>query len=283
MHRLADAQKDTANLMEALVRLNRMKKVEPQYRFQLAELDYVRSGNIQGIEALVKKNPDYRRGKVILVKAYYRKGALAKMVPYTAFLAQEAKGDKELSEPLGDLWAFQKKKEKANEAYFDAVRMDKKDRGLFDKVYKYAKETGSDYRAALLKQGYESFPEDLGLKYDYAMTQGKTQKALDLFKEILLQGPQQRARPAERGRNRRRPAQDRRGARAPAALGRPGRRRHAPLDPAGRPLHPDPERRQAGRRARAPVRPATQERRPRLPGRHGQQEGRGTRTSPWSS
>jgi len=54
MHRLADQQKDTANLMDALVRLNREKKVEPVYAFQLAEVDYVRSGNIAGIESVAR-------------------------------------------------------------------------------------------------------------------------------------------------------------------------------------------------------------------------------------
>ncbi|MDB5107059.1 MAG: tetratricopeptide repeat protein [Fibrobacteres bacterium] len=185
MHRLADQQKDTAALMDALVRLTRQKGADPAYAFQLAEVDYVRSGNIAGIERLVKTHPTYNRGKVILVKSYYKKGALAKMVPFLPFMSAQAKVDKTLSEPLADLYASMKKPAPANEAYFDAVRADKKDRDLFDKAYKYAKEHDSPYRAALLKQGYEGFPDDVGLKYDYALTLGKTQKALDLYGEIL--------------------------------------------------------------------------------------------------
>ncbi len=185
MHRLADQQKDTASLMDALVRLTRQKNPDPAYSFQLAEVDYVRSGNIGGIERLVKTHPTYTRGKVILIKSYYKKGALGKMVPFLPFLSLQAKQDKSLSEPLADLYASMKKHVPANEAYFDAVRFDKKDRDLFDKAYKYAKDHDSPYRAALLKQGYEGFPDDVGLKYDYAMTLGKTQKALDLFAEIL--------------------------------------------------------------------------------------------------
>ncbi|MEO7425458.1 MAG: tetratricopeptide repeat protein [Fibrobacteria bacterium] len=185
MHRLADQEKDTASLMDALVRLTRQKKPDPAYAFQLAELDYVRSGNIAGIERLVKSHPTYTRGKVILVKSYYKKGALGKMVPFLPFMKEQAKQDKSLAEPLADLYASMKKPVPANEAYFDAVRFDRKDRDLFDKAYKYAKEHDSPYRAALLKQGYEAFPDDGGLKYDYALTLGKTQKALDLFAEIL--------------------------------------------------------------------------------------------------
>ncbi|HKP95407.1 MAG TPA: tetratricopeptide repeat protein [Fibrobacteria bacterium] len=185
MHRLADQQKDTANLMDALVRLTRQKSADPAYAFQLAEVDYVRSGNIAGIERLVKSHPTYTRGKVILIKSYYKKGAFSRMVPFLPFLNAQAKQDKSLSEPLADLYASMKKPVPANEAYFDAVRFDKKDRDLFDKAYKYAKEHDSPYRAALLKQGYEGFPDDVGLKYDYALTLGRTQKALDLFSEIL--------------------------------------------------------------------------------------------------
>ncbi|MDB5047824.1 MAG: repeat protein, partial [Fibrobacteres bacterium] len=185
MHRLADQQKDTASLMDALVRLTRQKNSDPAYAFQLAEVDYVRSGNIAGIERLVKSHPTYTRGKVILVKSYYKKGALAKMVPFLPFLSAQAKLDKSLSEPLADLYASMKKSVPANEAYFDAVRFDKKDRDLFDKAYKYGKEHDSPYRAALLKQGYEAFPDDITMKFDYALTLGKTQKALDLFVDIL--------------------------------------------------------------------------------------------------
>jgi tetratricopeptide (TPR) repeat protein len=185
MHRLADAQKDTASLMDALVRLTRLKKPDPAYAFQLAEVDYVRSGNIAGIERLVKSHPTYTRGKVILIKSYYKRGAYSKMAAYLPFLSAQAKQDKSLSEPLADLYVSMKKPRPANEAFFDAVRFDRKDRDLFDKAYKYAKEHDSPYRAALLKQGYEAFPDDVGLKYDYALTLGKTPKALELFTEIL--------------------------------------------------------------------------------------------------
>ena len=95
MHRLADQQKDTAALMDALVRLTRKKGVEPVYVFQLAEVDYVRSGNIAGIEKLVKSHPKYSRGKVILIKSYYKKGAFSKMVPFLPFLKSQAESRQE--------------------------------------------------------------------------------------------------------------------------------------------------------------------------------------------
>ncbi|MBW8889776.1 MAG: tetratricopeptide repeat protein [Fibrobacteres bacterium] len=185
MHRLAEMQKDTAALMDALVRLTRKKGADPVYSFQMAEVDYVRSGNFTGIERLVKTHPTYTHGKIILIKAYYKKGAYSKMVPFLPFLSAQAKTDKSLSEPLADLYASMKKSGPANEAYFDAVHFDKKDRDLFDKAYKYAKDHDSPYRPALLKQGYEQFPDDGQLKFDYALTLGKTPKALDLYNEIL--------------------------------------------------------------------------------------------------
>jgi hypothetical protein len=91
MHRLAEMQKDTSALMDALVRLTRGKGADPAYSFQMAEVDYVRSGNISGIERLVKIKPAYTRGKVILVKAYYKKGAFSKMYPFLAFMNAQAR------------------------------------------------------------------------------------------------------------------------------------------------------------------------------------------------
>src|SRR5690606_13738094 len=79
LHRLADQEKDTASLMDALVRLTRKKQPDPAYVFQLAEVDYVRSGNISEIERLVKLHPNYSRGKTILVKAHYKRGNFAKL------------------------------------------------------------------------------------------------------------------------------------------------------------------------------------------------------------
>ena len=75
------------------------------------------------------------------------------MAPFLPFLGPRPRPDKSLSEPLADLYAFHEEAGPANEAYFDAVRFDKKDRDLFDKAYKYAKEHDSPYRAGPAEAG----------------------------------------------------------------------------------------------------------------------------------
>src|SRR5207245_657912 len=98
MHRLAVQEKDTTQLMESLVRLNREKVVDTQFKYELAELDFKRSGNLAGVEKLVKLHPDYKRGKTILVQEYIRQNAKIKLVPYEGFLVSESKTNKALLE-----------------------------------------------------------------------------------------------------------------------------------------------------------------------------------------
>gem|GEM_PF-5721038 len=185
MHDLSERQKDTTRLMESLVRLTRQKQVDPQYRFQMAEIDYARTRNISEVEKLVKTYPKWDDGKALVVRHYGKKGEMGKLVPYTPFLAALAKKDAGYYEILGDLYAFRKLTAQANSSYLSAIAYDKKDKGLFDKAYDYAKKTKSPYQATLLKQGYQNFPEDLDIKSDYAAALGKTPKALELYQEIL--------------------------------------------------------------------------------------------------
>ena len=158
MHRLAEAEQDTALLTDALVRINRDPKAENRFKFQLAEIDYKRSGTLAGIEALVKKHPDYKRGKAILVKEYIRTDNKAKLIPLEGFLVSEAKSDKTLLEPLADLYAMQGKKIQANGAYLELLRANPKDRGIFDKVRKYSAEHDSPYMGEVLRLGIRRLP-----------------------------------------------------------------------------------------------------------------------------
>ncbi len=185
MHRLADQVKDTVRLVEALVRLNRDKNVDLRYRFQMAAVDYARGGTIEPVEKLVKAYPTFREGRMILVKAYLKKRDVVKLAPHIAFIEDMAREDRSWSEAVGDVYVQMKKADKANEAYFAAFVYNKKDKTLFDKVYDFAKKTNSPYRLGLLKQGFESFPDDADLKFDFAESQGKTQRALDIYNEIL--------------------------------------------------------------------------------------------------
>jgi tetratricopeptide (TPR) repeat protein len=185
MHRLADGQKDTAALMDALVRLNREKNVDNAYTFQLAELDYKRSGNVAGVERIVKVHPEWKHGKSILVKEYLRQNAIAKLLPLQGFLLAESKTNKDLLEPLAQLYVMQKKPLLANQAYHDLLVANPKDREIFTKVHKYSAANNSPYMNDVLRIGYESFPDDMDVKRAYAATLGKTPKALGIYQEIL--------------------------------------------------------------------------------------------------
>ena len=173
MHRLALAEKDTAALMEALTRLNRDPKADAQYRTQLAEIDYKRSGNLAGVEALVKKYPDYQAGKAILVREYIRQNEKQKLIPLEGFLVLESKTDRTLLEPLADLYAAQNKKPQAGSAYLELLKANPKDRAIYEKVRKHAAANDSPFEGEILRIGYENFPEDMDTKKAYAASLGQ--------------------------------------------------------------------------------------------------------------
>ena len=108
------------------------------------------SGALAGIEALVKKHPDYKRGKGILVKEYIRTNNKAKLAPLESFLVAEARTDKNLLEPLADLYAMQRMKAKANVAYLELLKANPKDRAVFNKVRKFSSENESPYMGEVL-------------------------------------------------------------------------------------------------------------------------------------
>ncbi len=191
MQRLADDLKDTVRLAESLVRLNREKTADVKYKFQMAAVDYARGGTLVPLEKLVRQYPTYPEGKLILVREYLKSRNTAKLAVYTETLDQLLQQDRSLSEAGGDAYAQMKQPEKANEAYFTAFNANKKDKVLFDKVYEYAKKTNSPYRLTLLRQGYELFPDDVNLKFDFAESQGKSPRALEVYTKILAGDPNQ--------------------------------------------------------------------------------------------
>ena len=127
----------------------------------------------------------------IRVREYLKKREAAKLVPYMPVLDQLASEDRSVSEPAGDVYAQLKQTDKANEAYFAAYNANKKDKVLFDKVYDYAKKTNSTYRAGLLRQGYDTFTDDMNLKFDFAEAQGRSPRALEIYNKILADDPNQ--------------------------------------------------------------------------------------------
>jgi tetratricopeptide (TPR) repeat protein len=189
-HDLAEKQKDTTSLIEALRYLTQIKGIDRAWRFQLAELYFARSGETKELEELVKANPDYRQGKLLLIWEWHSKRAFPQLAGLEPFLAAEAAGNAALLEPLGDLYAWQKKLPQAHEAYFHWLAVKRKDRDVFDKVYDFAKENKGGNLQAILRMGAESFPQDNGILADYAGSLGTTRSALDAYQNLLAKDPQ---------------------------------------------------------------------------------------------
>ena len=203
-HDLAERQKDTSALIEALRYLTQMKSADRAYRFQLAETYFARSGETKELEDLVKANPDYRQGKLLLVWEYHAKRAWPNLAGLEPFLAAEAASDAVLLEPLADLYAWQKKSAQAHQAYFQWLAVKRKDKEVFDKVYAYAREAGAGLGPtrgvgnganlqAILKLGVESFPQDNDILADYAASLGGTRSALEAYQALLAKTPDDEA------------------------------------------------------------------------------------------
>ncbi len=188
-HDLAEKQKDTTALIEALRCLTQLKTPDRASRFQLAELYFARSGETKELEELVKVNPDYRQGKLLLVWEYHAKRAWTALAALEPFLANEAASNAALLEPLADLYAWQKKNAQAHQAYYNWLAVKRKERDVFDKVYAYAVEFKSPNLTSILRIGCESFPQDLGLMADYAASLGTTRSALEAYQSLLAKSP----------------------------------------------------------------------------------------------
>ncbi|HKP94735.1 MAG TPA: tetratricopeptide repeat protein [Fibrobacteria bacterium] len=182
---LAERQKDTTAIIEALRYLILIKPPERAYRFQLAELYFARSGETKELEELVKANPDYRQGKLLLIWEYHAKRSWQALAGLEPFLAAEAASNAALLEPLGDLYAWQKKTAQAHQAYYAWLAVKRKDRDVFDKVYAYASENKSPNLTSILKLGCDNFPQDLSLMADYAASLGTTRSALEAYQALL--------------------------------------------------------------------------------------------------
>lgn len=194
---LAEKQKDTSALVEALRYLVKLPASGPGHRFQLAELYHARSGETRDIEDLVKAHPDWKQGKLILAREWHDKGAWDKLATLEGFLAAEARSRADLLETLADLYAKRDKLPEAHKAYHDWLAVKQKDRDVFDKVSRFARERKSPYLTAILRLGTESFPEDADLKADYARALGITRSALDAWTAYLRMRPEDAAAVAE--------------------------------------------------------------------------------------
>ncbi|MDQ3002341.1 MAG: tetratricopeptide repeat protein, partial [Fibrobacterota bacterium] len=190
---LAEKQKDTTALIEALRYLTKTKGADRVHRFQLAELYFARSGETKELEELVKTHPDYRQGKLLLVWEYHSKQSWQPLAGLEPFLAAEAANDAVLLEPLADLYGWQKKTVQAHQAYYDWLAVKRKDRDVFDKVYAYARGNKSPNLVSILKLGCESFPQDHSLMADYGASLGTSRSALEAYQTLLSKTPNDEA------------------------------------------------------------------------------------------
>ncbi|HLP39965.1 MAG TPA: hypothetical protein VK465_00535, partial [Fibrobacteria bacterium] len=186
---LAEKSKDTSALIEALRYMTRLPGADRGHRFQLAELYFVRSGETKEIETLVKENPDWTHGKLLLVREWHGDGAWDRLATLEPFLASESRNRADLLEPLADLYAQKKKIAEAHQAYHGWLAVRKTDRVAFDKVYRYARDNKSPYLTAILRQGTESFPKDVDLLASYAAALGVTRSGLDAWTAVLEKRP----------------------------------------------------------------------------------------------
>ncbi len=188
-HRLAASRKDTASLIDALNLLVNHKDADPKFRFQQAELHYERGGEISRLEDLVKANPGYTKAKLILIREYHNRSDFEKLAKLEPDLTSQAKGNPELLEALGDLYAFQEKHAEAGRIYYSLLSARNKDRDIFNKVLDHARKTRSQHLPAILKSGSETFGEDISIKSSYAGTLGNTAEALALYQGIIAKRP----------------------------------------------------------------------------------------------
>jgi tetratricopeptide (TPR) repeat protein len=197
-------------LENALRLLTAIKGMDPEYSFQLAELQFKFSGDPAQLEKLVKAYPQYHRGRIILAKEYYRRYDMARMVPFEKALAEEAAKDRDLLGPLAELYAYQEKKGPAHKAFRDhlawrqLVAQNRASgapragdgaagknaalaelRQAFDKAWLYADANKSPYLAEVLGIGNDNFPGEQPIQMALAAALGKDPKALDLYQLVL--------------------------------------------------------------------------------------------------
>jgi tetratricopeptide (TPR) repeat protein len=205
LHRLAQASRDTASLENALRLMVRIKGMDPEYHFQLAELQFKFTGETAELERLAKAHSSYHRGRVILAKEYYRRYDLQRMIPHEKALAAEALKDKDLLEPLAELYAYQDKRTPARQAFRDhlvhrqaalaaaaqgagaasGAKARQTLRQAFDKAWIYSETGPSPHLPEILAIGNREFPGEPPIMHALAAALGKDAKALELYRGIL--------------------------------------------------------------------------------------------------
>ncbi len=185
----AEKQKDTSSLLESLRYLTRIKNADIAHRYQLAEVDFARSGDTKALQDMVKLHPDYRQGKRLLASEYHAKQAYEQLATMAPFLISESETNSDLLEVLADLYAHQKKVGEADRVYFSWYSVRRNNRDVFNKVYAYAKENRGTNLIPILKFGCESFPQDLALLENLGNALGNTPSALEAFLKLLGKQP----------------------------------------------------------------------------------------------
>jgi len=184
-HALALRAKDTLSVLEALRALVKSPQAEDKYRFQLAEIDYQRNGEIEGLEAQLKMRPDWRDGQLMILREYNQKEDWKNLARFESALVREASTSAEWLEVLGDLRDFQGRKEEAAKAYYDWLAVKGRERPVFDKVARYLRQPKSSYLIPALRLGVQAFPKDLDLRQELAQNLGKTAQGLEAWDAVI--------------------------------------------------------------------------------------------------
>ncbi len=188
-HDAAEASRDSVSLLDALHLLTQFPDADRAYRFQQAEIFYLRGGDPAELERLVKDNPDYREGRILLVQEYHSKGDFKNLARFQGFLEQETQSSSDLLEPLADLQAAQEKWDAADKTYFTWLGVHPKDAEVYAKVLRLAQEHQSPYLVSILRMGLAQHPEDTKLQTAYAQALGKTAGALPVYQALLQKKP----------------------------------------------------------------------------------------------
>ncbi|MFC1585274.1 tetratricopeptide repeat protein [Fibrobacterota bacterium] len=187
MHQLAEKQKDTLRLMEALEKLSNIKDADISYRFQLAELKYLRLGETGLLKKLANAHPEFKKGREILVMVHYHNGDIDKLKKFEKFMVAECKTNRELLAPLAEFYIQSGKTSQANSYSYQLLRYKNRDRGIFDKVYSFARQHDSPFTKSILKIGYESFPKDIDIKTALAGIAEEPSETFAISSEVLEQ------------------------------------------------------------------------------------------------
>jgi len=190
LFQLVQARRDTLSMMDALAALTAQPGVNPRYTQTYAELQFLRNGDKRPLEAEVKKDPAYRKGRVLLVQAYTQDRDYKKIIPFESILIEEAQKNPRMRWHLLALYLDAKSYPKAAKTYYELLKSKEGDRNFYSEALSVIRVHLAAQTTEVLEWGVSRYPSDIGLKLDLAQNLGKTEAALILYEDALKQDRQ---------------------------------------------------------------------------------------------